>query len=340
MARKGGKDRGLFLRGKVWYIRYADANGRERKERAGTTKTAAQVLYQQRKTEAAQGVHFTPKRGCITVSEAIDRYKASAKVTDWGAADVHHEKRMRKRWGHLRVDQLSAHDLEVFMRERLKECGPSTINRDLGFWRRVIRKAIRDGVARHDATAGVAKFKVPEGRTRYLTREEEARLKKTMPACFWSFVLFAIHTGLRQGEQFTLLWRDVDLRKKVVTVVHSKASRTRHIPLNAIAMEALRALPRTYDRVFPYHALGWIDVYWRPALRAAGIKHLRWHDLRHTFGSRLAMAGVPLPQIKELMGHASIGMTMRYAHLAPSFARAGVDALVGPEHEPSHEDFE
>lgn len=336
MARKGGKDRGLFLRGKSWYIRYVDASGKERKERAGATKTAAQTLYQTRKAEAASGVLFQPKRGCVTVAEAIDRYMATNRSKDPMKADHWHAKRFRERWGSVRVDQLRPHDIEMFVQERLKTVRPGMVNRDLGFLKRVCNKATRDGVASTNPMASVKKLKVAEGRTRWLHPDEEARLKKSLPRRFWAFVLFAIHTGLRQAEQFSLLWRDVDLEKGILTVVDSKASKTRHVPLNRKIKKALAAMRRTGERVFPVHARHWVHAHFKPALLAADIHHFRWHDLRHTFGSRLAQRGVPIPVIKDLMGHASIQMTMRYAHLSPDHMRDAVEVLAGPPQKSEH----
>lgn len=148
-------------------------------------------------------------------------------------------------------------------------------------------------------------------------------------------VLVAINTGLRRGELFNLRWADVDLVQKVLTVegAGAKSGQTRHIPLNREALATLKAWKkqgRKTGYVFPGKGgqrLDNVNSAWAALLKDAGIEAFRWHDLRHTFASRLAMAGVPLNTIRELMGHSDIQMTLRYAHLAPDVKAQAVELI-------------
>ncbi len=152
-------------------------------------------------------------------------------------------------------------------------------------------------------------------------------------------VLLALNTGLRRGELFHLRWRDVDLAANVLTVRGdgAKSGQTRHVPLNVEAVTVLttwRGDPRpALGFVFPSpfaadEPLEDIKKAWLPLMRAAKIVAFRFHDTRHTFASRLVQAGVDLNTVRELLGHADLKMTLRYAHLAPEHKAAAVAKLV------------
>lgn len=150
-------------------------------------------------------------------------------------------------------------------------------------------------------------------------------------------VRLALHTGLRFGELTSLRWTDVDLVAAILTVrgEEAKSDKTRYVPLNTTAVAVLKTWSRctTSDAlVFPGAdddtEIVDIKTTWKPLLKAAKISAFRFHDLRHTFASRLVMAGVDLNTVRELLGHADIKMTLRYAHLAPEHKAAAVAKLV------------
>lgn len=148
-------------------------------------------------------------------------------------------------------------------------------------------------------------------------------------------VLLSLNTGMRRGEVFELTWRDVDLKNKVLTVGGdtAKSGQTRHIPLNREAMEVLtewKKQGKGTGLVFPGKSGARLDNVkksWEELLKRAGVTAFRWHDLRHTFASKLVMAGVPLNTVRDLLGHADLKMTLRYAHLAPDSKAAAVELI-------------
>jgi len=157
-----------------------------------------------------------------------------------------------------------------------------------------------------------------------------------------AIVLVALNTGLRKGEIFNLRWTDIDWSLAQLTVrgesieklEGSKSRQTRHVPLNREALETFKAW-RPEDAsdsyVFPGREderLDDIKKGWAPVVKAAKLINFTFHDLRHTFASKLVMAGVDLNTVRELLGHSDIKMTLRYAHLAPEHKAAAVARLV------------
>jgi integrase len=150
-------------------------------------------------------------------------------------------------------------------------------------------------------------------------------------------VIVSLNTGLRQGELLSLKWGDIDLQGKSLTVhgANAKSGRTRHLPLNSEALTALaqwrQQSPEKQQFVFPGpggNRLVDVKTAWARLLTDAKIGNFRWHDMRHDFASRLVMAGVDLNTVRELLGHADLKMTIRYAHLAPQHKADAVEKLL------------
>ncbi|MGZ9705251.1 phage integrase [Pseudomonas sp. GNP013] len=148
-------------------------------------------------------------------------------------------------------------------------------------------------------------------------------------------VLVSLNTGMRRGELFDLKWSAVNFDTKTITVIGAttKTSDTRHIPMNKETIGVLEAWKKQVKKssyVFPGQDGGrFEDVKsaWLKLLERAQIEGFRWHDMRHDFASRLVMAGVPLNTVRDLLGHADIKMTLRYAHLAPETKAAAVELI-------------
>lgn len=170
----------------------------------------------------------------------------------------------------------------------------------------------------------------------------EVRGYRTLPpldAAFADYlkpmVILALNTGLRRGELFNLSWKDIDLEKKQLTVegTTAKSGQTRHIPLNQEAWEVLAGWQKQSDGalVFPSPVTGErfdnIKRSWESLRERAGLEDFVFHDLRHTFASKLAAAREDLYVIKELLGHSTIQMTEKYAHLSPERKVSAVEKL-------------
>ena len=173
--------------------------------------------------------------------------------------------------------------------------------------------------------------KEPQGRLRWLTQEEITRL---LDACGKSrnkelraAVVIALNTGLRLGELLGLNWIYVDLSRGVIRLEITKSGRRREVPLNGDSYQALVSLtPKAEGRVFQTR---FIKTAYNNAVAIAKLDDVNFHTLRHTFASWAVMRGVSLKELQELLGHSSLAMTMRYAHLAPEHLRAAVSRLEG-----------
>ncbi len=155
--------------------------------------------------------------------------------------------------------------------------------------------------------------------------EIENRLAKAAEEQEWAASTFALHTGLRKGSQYGLTWDMVNWKTRMLSIPRTKNEEPLHLPLNDSALAALKLVFEGSDRkgrVFKSAKTGdplengrhWFD----DAMAEAKLKNFHWHDLRHTFASRLRMKGTPLEDIADLLGHKSLTMTRRYAHLGPN----------------------
>ncbi len=179
-------------------------------------------------------------------------------------------------------------------------------------------------------------FRETNERVRYLTDDEETRLREKIGEDEWPKVAFALATGFRQGNQFRLAWADVNFDAGTICARRTKSGRDYHVPMNDELRTMLRALPSRLRSTYvfpsetgstPLDAKNFIHRVFAPALTEATIEGFRWHDLRHTFASRLVMAGVDLRTVQELMGHRAIAMTLRYSHLSPAHKLEAVQRL-------------
>lgn len=150
-------------------------------------------------------------------------------------------------------------------------------------------------------------------------------------------VLLSLNTGLRRGELLSLEWTDIDFDLKILTVRGdgSKTGQTRHVPLNREALNVLhhwKQQPGLKSKWVFHHWDGKpfrnLRKAWIAVLKEAKIPNFRWHDLRHTFASNLAIAGIDLNTVRELLGHSDYKMTLRYAHLTPEVKHRAVESLV------------
>ena len=283
------------------------------------------------------------------------------------AASLDRLERCFEAWYRRPLQQITAELVEDWKTGRLKDGrAATTVIRDIASLSAVLTRAVKMRRLESNPIRNVDKPRVDRRpKVRYLSEEEEARLRvalserddegqaERLTANEWRrqraqeplpalphyadhltpAVLLSMNTGLRRGELLSLRWADINFREKLLTVDGggAKSGDTRHVPLNSEALEVIekwRVQAPQVDHVLPVRTS--FKTAWRSLLKRASISRFRWHDLRHHFASRLAQAGVPLNTIRELLGHGSLAMTLRYAHLAPNQGRDAVAKLHAP----------
>jgi integrase len=335
----------------VWWIRYTDSEGRYRREKAGT-KSAAIMLYPKRKTEALQGKKLpeTLRLRVVRFAELAEDALEYVKRNNQGQeVDTYRIKVLKAQFGERPAD-ISIEELRRWFDAQVWK--PGTFNR----YRTVLSGIFRLGIENNKVMSNPVRLlkhrQEPDGRVRFLNqfpplltkadylkplKDEQTRLMAVIAADYPQHAeefIIAINTGMRRSEQYRRIdWSCIDVERKDLAIPQSKTGAGRHIPLNAEARAAFARLrKRTISEGPIFLGKGGERVlgprhWFEDAVKKAGIRSLTWHDLRHTFASRLVMAGVDITTVRDLMGHKKVQMTMRYAHLAPQHKLDAVERL-------------
>lgn len=219
---------------------------------------------------------------------------------------------------------------------RRQQRKPATVNRELGVLSKILSLAIDSGFLRNNPCSRVRRLRQDSLRTRYLSDDEENRLIEAVQKLppLDSIVLIALNTGMRRGEILSLRWEDVDFFRGLINIPRSKSGRPRAIPINRELADELDRLKADRDLnpfVFPGdrrgNHLGWLTRKWSHAVREAGIPNFRFHDLRHTFATRVAAGNTDPFTLASILGHSTIQMSARYAHGTEEGARRAVESL-------------
>jgi site-specific recombinase XerD len=348
MARGEKKLRGIYENppnSGMFYVQYFDSEGRRRREKAGRRSDAITLLAK-RKTEKLQRKKLPEsfRRSCVTFAELLDDALDVSRAENGEETTYNHGLKFevfRQHFGDRQADSISKQEILEFLVDlsEEREWSPASYNRWQVSLSLVFRVAIENEKISLNPAAKLKKKVESNGRIRFLSDEEEKVLlkyiKKHYPEHVPAF-LVSVHTGIRAGEQFRMEWKDVDLKRRILTIPKTKNGRIRHIDLNETATAALGWLcqKRTKESWVFLNSRGeqlrsqrdWFDR----VLKATKLPDYTWHCNRHTFASRLVMKGVDLRTVGELLGHRTFQMTMRYAHLAADHKRSAVARLDKP----------
>jgi integrase len=320
----------------VWYLDYS-FNGRRVRKKVGTSKKMAELALKEIELQIAKGEFL----GVIELKKVVfDKlcreylvYSKANKAKQSHRRDTTSINNLRKSFKGKLISEISAYDLEQYKNIRKDEVEPATVNREISCIKHMFTKAIHWDYLRKNPLRSVKKFREPPGRVRYLKENEIAKLLYCCAEHIKPVVITALNTGMRKGEILNLKWSDVDIVKRIITIRDSKNHESRHIPINDELYTVLLKLPQNSNcdgHVFlgkhgePIRS---IQNAWERTVKNAGITDFRFHDLRHTFASHLAMRGVDIRVLQELLGQKTIAMTVRYSHLSNKVLRKAVDKL-------------
>ncbi|MDD5491202.1 MAG: site-specific integrase [bacterium] len=188
------------------------------------------------------------------------------------------------------------------------------------------------GKASDNPVTKVKLFKENNKRIRYLELKEIKSLLDVCSKHLKPIVITALNTGMRKGEILGLKWKDLDFKQDFIYLEHTKNNELREIPMNKVLKDTLLSIEKNPLSEYVFcdkdgSSFKEVKRSFGTAMKKAGIKDFRFHDLRHTFASHLVMNGIDLLTVKELLGHKSIEMTLRYAHLSPNHKRRAVELL-------------
>jgi len=329
-----------------WWIKYIDASGKPTYESTGTTDLEeAKALEAKRRLE----VHQQKKWGIQpehTFDELMVRYITATRDEMRSPERVGYAvEKLRRVFSGRIMERLRRSDVSVHIEKRKAEgVGPATINRELDVLSAAINYARKRWDWEMNNPCSGMSLKEPEGRLRWISRAEadalirEAERDARSPHLA-DFIRLALNTGCRKNEMLKLSWDRVDLRgnRLFLEPEHTKSGKRRVVPLNEEARKALLGRARFRAEFCPgspwvfAHKSGervqYMQNGFQGACRRAEIERFRVHDLRHTCASWMVQQGVPLMEVRDVLGHSTIEMTERYAHLAPDTLKSAVGVL-------------
>jgi site-specific recombinase XerD len=350
------KERGVFEKvsgSGVWWIRYK-VQGVTHREKVGRRGDAVD-LYKLRRADILRGAKLPANmknKGVkfqVIGNEAIDWY------IEHGRKDVRGFRiRMNiilKDFGQRVADEIKPSEIDDWLKAH--DWAPATKNRYKNVFGKTFKIAYAGGKVTSNPARLVEQRPEKNARIRFLSDDEEITLReainKRCPHHIEEFDI-ALNSGMRKGEQYSLEWPQISFKRKRIGLEETKNGSSREVPMNRTCLRAFEALhsrrqqleqtssrhgegpnERLHDdRIFQSKygrslndSRAWFDL----CIKDAKISNFTWHCLRHTFISRLVMAGVDLRTVQELAGHKTISMTVRYAHLAPEHNQAAIEKL-------------
>jgi len=331
---------GLVKRGEVWWMSFMFQGHRIRRSTGTTNRALAGSILAKVQTQLIEGQYFDSlEERTRTFKELMDRFEREhlVKLASRETCKVF-VKHFRAFFGDRTLAQITPRLIVDFKRSR-SEVGvkAATINRELTCLKKAFNLAKREWEwCRDNPVCRVSAEKGAIKRDRWLTEDEERQLLSVSPSWLCEIVMFALHSGMRLGEILALTWAGVDLFRRTVTVFHSKNGEQRTVPANQTVIALLKEKAKVRllktELVFPSRTGTPLDPnHLRRALRIAltraDLHDVHFHDLRHTFATRLVQSGVDLYKVQRLLGHKTPMMTQRYAHHYPESLRDGVEML-------------
>lgn len=324
----------------TYYLRYKDSTGKTCHQKIARTADIGLVEARKQaktlKAEIALGsdprAEEKARLAVLTFAEFFEQQYlpyVTPRKRSWGRDEELYRLRIKAVFGHKRLNQITRQQIQSFHTALMHEgLAAATCNHHIKLMKHALNLAIDWGMLDKNPVARVSLFFEDNKIEHYLNDTELERLLTVLHANRNSPVsliaLFLLSTGCRLNEVLSAKWSDVDLDKGVFTIraINSKSKRLRAVPLNGTALEVLKQLDTQgrFDHLFINRKTGkpYVNItkVWQRLRTAAGLKHLRLHDLRHQYASFLVNNGRTLYEVQQILGHSDPKVTMRYAHLS------------------------
>jgi site-specific recombinase XerD len=326
----------------IWWIIYY-IEGKRFREKVGRRSDAV-ALYQRRKTDARMGIKMPEvraRRAVLFEEIAADALVYSQEHKASFPGDRSTVGKLLPVFGKVPLANITPQSIKAYLDTR-DDLTKTTINRYRGTISMIFQEAIRNGKATANPARLVRLHREDNSRVRFVTFAEEAAIRAIIrERCpiHEPELTLALETGMRRGELYSLEWDRVDVERRQLLLLKTKNGTARVVILTAAAVAALEELRERRSLSSPKVCLtrygepmvsprAWFELVMQEAIKNdPAVKDVTWHIFRHTYISRLVMAGVDLRTVQELAGHKDIKMTVRYAHLAPAHKLAAVDRL-------------
>jgi len=334
------RSRGIYLRGRIWWVRYV-YQGQLIRQSIGPDRRLAE--------QALQAIRGDIVRGAFRLRRVEERRTFTEMVDEYIAEKAAKRSLLRDKmsFGHLipvfgkkALHLIARRDIETYARGRAIKVKGATVNRELALLKHLFNIAIEKGYTDHNPVKGFKKY--PEAPWRYKFFFSEPEIGKLISASaphLRSILAIAFGTGLRKGDILKLKWSEVDLDRGIISIRMQKTGEPVEIPLIPLIQDLLRQMKSHASGSHFVFSLGSsgqgirdIKTAFRAALRRSGLgaKGYRFHDIRRTFARMLYNQGVILTKIQRLLGHKSVLTTERYLGVKFEEAREAILTLDEP----------
>jgi integrase len=306
-------------------------------------KKLAQRIFDKLKGEIAEGRWFEKLPGenyrfKDLMAKYFDEHSAINKAKKSHIRDKSLIAHLNEKFGEMYLTDITPAMISEYKVQRRKAgASPSTINYELTLMSHAFNLAIKEWQWVDDnPVKKVEKERVNNAVERWLTLDEEERLLKASPMWLQDIIVFAIHTGLRLSELLDLKWFQIDMNRGTLTIYEQKNKGIDTLPLSETVRMLLKDKSKLYrkseDYVFPGKVNQRRDARslqrsFCGALKRAGIKNFRFHDLRHTFATRLVQRGVGIYEVQKLGRWKNTSMIIRYAHHYTESLRSAIEVM-------------
>jgi integrase len=335
---------GLYLRGSVWWMSFIDPNTGKQVRRSTETEAEKQAkrIFDKIRGQIAEGKWFERLLGeDYTFKELMEKYLEDYALRNKAAnsykRDCSSLKNLTPYFGSYPVTEVNPRAISAYKTyRRTQGAAPRTVNIELTLMSHAYEIAIREWEwIKDNPVKRVVKEKVRNYIERWLTHEDEEKLLKASPDWLQDIIVFAVNTGFRESEILGLKWSQIDLTRRTLTISEQKNQGVDTLPLNQTVLRLLRKRAMDSgmrDYVFPNEKGNRIDnrnllrAFYK-AMERSGIENFRFHDLRHTFATRLVQSGVDLYAVLKLGRWRNTSMIMRYAHHYSESLRPSIEAI-------------
>ncbi len=342
----------IYQRGDNWYIDFY-FHGHRIREMIGPSRKLAETIVAKRKVAIAENKNLDIKKDPEPVKfhefakEYLKWARANKKhstcikdISIMRGLDAHFEKKS--------IHEITTWDIEKWKMKRKETLKPGSVNRELALVKHLFSKAVEWKKLKESPAKAIKRMKGETNRLRFLMPEETNILLSNCEGLLWGLleplVTLALHTGARKGELQNLKWTEIDFKLENITLLDTKNGERRDIRMDQTVRSTLEALDRRSEFVFPNTRKAYSTIVdygldrrsefvfpntagkkiacsrlheaFHEALARSGIEDFHFHDLRHSFASNLVMNGAELNDVRELLGHKKMEMTLRYAHLS------------------------